>query len=65
MTTTRQPRCPLPRRAIRVLRRLNDELLASGEAMARPARAPQPRPQAGQAVTAPHPASPGKVPAGA
>ena len=29
MTTTRQPRCPLPRRAIGALRRLNDELLAA------------------------------------
>ena len=64
MTTTHQPRYPLPRRAIRALRRLNDELLASGEAMARSARAPQPRPQADQAVTATHPASPGKAPAG-
>jgi hypothetical protein len=43
----------LTRRAIGALRRLNDELLASGEAMARTARAPQPRPQAGPAGTTP------------
>jgi len=42
MTTTRQTRCPLPRRAIRALRRLNDELLAAGDAMARSARAHRP-----------------------
>jgi hypothetical protein len=45
----------LTRRAIGALRRLNDELLASGEAMARTARAPQPRPQAGPAGTTPAP----------
>lgn len=53
MTATQQPRQPLTRRAIGALRRLNDELLAAGGAMARTARAPQPRPQAGPADTTP------------
>jgi hypothetical protein len=60
MITTRQPRHPL-RWAIRALRRLNDELLASGEAMARSARAPQASPAE---VIAAHRASPDKVPTG-
>lgn len=60
MTTTRQPRHPLGW-AIRALRRLNDELLASGEAMARSARAPQANPKE---VVAAHPASRAKVPTG-
>jgi hypothetical protein len=51
MTTppTRQPHRPLirwamtvPGPAIGILRYLNDELLAAGDAMARPAGAPQP-----------------------
>jgi hypothetical protein len=57
MTATRHPL----RRAIRALRQLNEELLASGEAMARSARAPQPRPQADPAEGAPTHASTGKV----
>lgn len=61
MTTTQQPRHPL-RWAIRTLRCLNNELLASGEAMARSARAPQPRPQALPAQDTPaHPVSAGTV----
>lgn len=62
MTATRQPRHSLTRWAIRTLRCLNDELLAAGEATARSARAPQPRPQADPAQIAPdHAASDGKV----
>jgi len=53
MTATQQPRQPLTRRAIRVLRRLDDELLAAGEAMA---RVPQQRPQADPGETTPRPA---------
>ena len=53
MTATQQPRQPLTRRAIRALRRLNDELPAAGEANARPARVPQPLPQPGPAETTP------------
>ena len=72
MTETRQQRHSLSRwamtalsRAIRALRYLNEELLAAGEAMARSARAPQPRPQA-DAAEAKHarPASAGKVTTG-
>jgi hypothetical protein len=62
MTATRQPRNPLTRWAIRTLRCLNDELLAAGEAMARSARVPQPRPQADpEQITSGHPASVGEV----
>jgi len=55
MTTpvTRKPRSPVvrwamtaPGRVIGILRYLNDELLAAGETMARPARFPQHSPQA-------------------
>lgn len=53
MTATQPNRQPLTRRAIGALRRLNDELLAAGDAMARTARAPQPRPQADPAGPAP------------
>ena len=58
MTTpvTPQPRHPLIRRAtapFRALRHLNDELLAAGEAVARSARAPQPRPHAPAAQATP------------
>ena len=66
MTTpvTRQPRRPLirwamtgPGRVIGILRYLNDELLAAGDAMARSNRFPQPRPQAqaAQVMSAPLP----------
>jgi hypothetical protein len=52
-------------RAIRALRYLNEELLGAGEAMARSARAPQPRLQT-DAAEAKHaqPASAGKVTTG-
>lgn len=61
MTAT-QPRQPLTRRAIRALQHLNDELFAAGEAVARSARAPQPRPQADQEqITAGRAASADKV----
>ncbi len=68
-SATRQPRPPVIRwamtaasRVISTLRVLNDELLASGEAMARSARAPQPRPQTQTAQTTPaHPATADKV----
>ncbi len=71
MTTpvTRQPRRPLirwamtgPGRVIGILRYLNDELLAAGDAMARSNRFPQPRPQAQAAqVMSASPASADKV----
>ena len=69
MTAARQQRHSLSRwamtaliRAIRALRHLNEELLGAGEAIARSARAPQPRPQA-DAAEAKHaqPASAGKL----
>jgi hypothetical protein len=65
MTTTQQPGHPVTRWAktvIRAFRKLNDELLGAGEAMARSNRFPPPRPQAdlAQAKQA-HPASSGKV----
>ena len=71
-SATRRPRHPVIRwamtaasRMISTLRVLNDELLASGEAMARSARAPQPRPQTQTAQTTPaHPATAGKVATG-
>jgi len=62
MTTpvTRKPRRPLvrwamtgPGRVIGILRYLNDELLAAGEALARPARFPQHSPQASAAQVMP------------
>ena len=47
-------------RMISTLHVLNDELLASGEAMARSNRSPQPRPQTQTAQTTPaHPATAG------
>lgn len=72
MTATRQQRHSLSRwamtalsRAIRALRHLNEELLGAGEAMARSARAPQPRPQADASrAKHAHPASAGKVTTG-
>jgi hypothetical protein len=52
-------------RAIRAVRYLNEELLGAGEAMARTARAPQPRSQADAAEAKhAHPASAGKVTTG-
>ena len=64
MTATRQPRNPL-RWAIRVLQFLqcqNEQLIVSGEAIIRSARAPQPRPQADPAEGTPaQAASTGKV----
>ena len=64
MTATRQPRNPL-RWAIRVLQFLqcqNEQLLVSGEAIVRSARAPQPRPQADPAQASQvQPASSDKV----
>ena len=72
MTATRQQRHSLSRwamnalsRAIRALRYLNEELLSAGEAIARSARAPQPRLQADAAEAEhAHPASAGKVTTG-
>lgn len=72
MTATRQQRHSLSRwpitalsRAIRTLRHLNEELLGAGEAIARSARAPQPRPQPDAAEAKPaHPASAGKLTTG-
>jgi len=67
-SATRRPRHPVIRWAktvIRIFRNLNDELLASGEAMARSNRFPQPRPQADLAQATPaHPATAGKVATG-
>jgi len=68
----RQPRPPVIRwamtaasRVISTLRVLNDQLLAAGEAMARSARAPQPRPQTQTAQTTPaHPATADEVATG-
>jgi hypothetical protein len=64
---TRRPRRPLirsamtvPGRVLGILRYLNDELLAAGEAMARSARAPQPRPQAQAAQATPAQPAPGR-----
>jgi len=72
MTAARQQRHSLSRwamtaliRAIRALRHLNEELLGAGEAMARSARAPQPRPQPDVAEAKhAHPGSVGKVTTG-
>lgn len=72
MTATRRQRQSLSRwamtalsRAIRALRYLNEELLGAGEAMARSARAPQPRSQADAAEAKhAHPASARKVTTG-
>ena len=65
MTTTPQPGHPITRRAktvTRAFRKLNDELLGAGEAMARSNRFPQPRPQADLAQAKQvHPVSSGKV----
>jgi hypothetical protein len=68
MTTavTAQPRHPLIRWAtapFRAFRRLNQELLGAGEAMARSNRFPQPRPQPGPVQAKhPQPAPASKVP---
>ena len=55
MTATHRPRpgrmMSGPRRAIRALRYVNDELTRASEAIIRSARAPQPRPRV-QATTA-------------
>ena len=62
MTATSQPRQSLIRRAIHALRHLNNELLAAGEAIARPVGAPQARPQADpEQITSGHAASADKV----
>ena len=65
MTTTQQAGNPVTRwakTAIGAVRKLNDELTGSGEAMARANRFPQPRPQADLAQARQlHPASSGKV----
>lgn len=65
MTATAHSHRPLTRWAtapIRALRYLNQELLASGEAMTRSNRFPQPRPQADlMEAKSVHPASAGKV----
>lgn len=49
MTATRRPRAArvmtVPRRVLRVLRHVNDELMRASEAIVRSARAPQPRPR--------------------
>jgi hypothetical protein len=68
MTATRQPGNPFTRwtkTVIAAVRHVNGELLGAGEAMARPDRFPQPRPQAdlAQAEQA-HPVSSEKVLAG-
>ena len=68
MTATQQQGNPVTRFAktvIGIVRNVNAELTAAGEAMARTNRFPQPRPQAdlAQAKQA-HPASAGKVLAG-
>ena len=65
MTTTQQTGNPVTRWAKAVtgaVRKLNDELLGAGQAMARANRFPQPRPQADLAQARQlHPASSGKV----
>ena len=49
MTATRRPRpgqaLTVPRRALRTLRHVNDELMRASEAIIRSARAPRPRPR--------------------
>lgn len=49
MTATRRPRpgqvLTVPRRALRALRHVNDELMRASEAIIRSARAPRPRPR--------------------
>ena len=65
MTATQKPGNPVTRFAktvIGIVRNLNAELTAAGEAMARTNRFPQPRPQADLAQAKQlHPASSGKV----
>jgi len=69
MTATRQPRIRRPswartvtRRALRTLRHVHAEIALASEAMARPGRAPQPRPAASSAPADGYSESAGRQP---